>query len=370
MDAALSDVVDSALHSMHQSSERSLPAIQDLLAGLPAQHRQETLCWLLQAFDVMSFPDTLLFDAALILDRYYATMPVDEGPGGAQQKLLAAVCTALKIGYPADLQLPLKQVVTHLGRDQVPFEQVMLAELTMLRTLEFHVGTPTARDFLEALCARLSTSAIVGSMTWRSLAEFLLQLTLSDAQLHFGHVHSILAASCVALALWAVRAPQSAFEVLLDDFELTGAGDHGCLTRCCSDVHRMWTRTLPGGPEQSAYARHLRDKFEKAGNHAVVALVPPAAPPSRIPPAQAWGTPAHRSHSAAVDQTRVSRQAAPARGDRGMVQLRVHSQARARSSSGGGGSGEEPRPRRAASWGGGRGPRTVPARSQSQTPPR
>lgn len=285
MDAALAEVVDSALRSLHTTSQRHQPCPKVLLEGLPWTHRQETLVWLLQAFDVMNFPDSLLFDAALLLDRYYATLPREEGSGSAQRKLLAAVCTALKTSYPAELQLPLRQVVTHLGRDQVPFERVMNAELSMLKVLRFHVSTPTARDFLDAMTTRLGDAP--GSQAWRSLAEFLLQLTLVDASLHFRFAHAVLAASVASLALWTLRAPPAAFDALLEDFALSGAepaGSTATVVQCMGQVHEQWSASVNGSPDQCLFARHLCVKFSRANHHSVAALPPPAALPAHLPP--------------------------------------------------------------------------------------
>lgn len=289
MDASLAEFVDSSLRSLHRASERHLPSIDALLEGLPEEHRQETLCWLLQAFDVMNFPDALLFDTALLLDRYYAALSADEGPGGAQRKLLAAVSTALKTGCPLDLQLPLRAVMTHLARDQIPFEQMVQAELAMLSTLDFHAGTPTSRDFLEALCARLIAGVVGGlSPAWRSLAEFLLQLSLLDASLHFRHPHGVLAASCIALALWVLRAPQVAFEILLEDFALFAAGDTCDMVASCADIHQLWARNIAGSGEQSVYAQHLCVKFGRVCHYQVGTLMPPPAPPPQIPPTETF----------------------------------------------------------------------------------
>merc|ERR1719352_2203601 len=167
----------------------------------------------------MHFADSLLFDTALLLDRYYACLPREDIRGGAsQRKLLAAVCMALKTGSPVDTQLPLRQVVTHLGRDQVPFDEVLVAELGMLRQLRFQVSTPTAKDFLEALTTRLGCDRAASACN--SLADFLLQLTLMDASLFYRHPHAILAASALTLALFTTRAPTSSFTAVLEDLSL------------------------------------------------------------------------------------------------------------------------------------------------------
>lgn len=290
-DAALADVVDPALRSMHKSSQRHLPSAEVLLEGLPAAHREETLVWLLQAFDVMNFPDSLLFDTTLLLDRYYSTLPREDRPESAQQKLLAAVMTTLKTSYPTEMQLPLRKVVEHLGRDQLPFELVARAEHDLLRALKFHVGTPTSRDFLEGISLRLVGT--MGGGAWRSLAEFLLQLTLADAPLHFKYAHSVLAVAVAILALWTTRAPVSAFEIVLEDFGVT-VGDPlpltGAITRCMADINGFWKQNVSGSRDQSLYARHLCVKFGRVSHHTVAGLAPPPTTPSHVLPVPAWTT--------------------------------------------------------------------------------
>merc|ERR1719159_2173696 len=100
----------------------------------------------------------------------------------------------------------------------------------MLQKLRFNVGTPTARDFLEAFSARLSGDHI--SPTCWSLAEFLLQLTLVDANLHYRYAHAVLAGASLALAMYSTRATTSAYLALLEDLALhcpDAALPHGTL---------------------------------------------------------------------------------------------------------------------------------------------
>jgi len=293
-DATLADVVDSALRSLHQVSQRHKPSAQLLSEGFAPASRQEMLVWLVQAFDVMHFSDNLLFDTALLLDRYYASQPPPEdGVGGAQRKLLAAVCTSLKTGAPVEpLQLPLRQVVTHLGRDQVPFDAVLVAELAMLRQLRFQVATPTAKDFLEALTTRLSPDMVATASN--SLADFLLQLTLMDAALHYRHPHAILAASALVLALYTTKAPAISYSVVLEDLALhcPDAVNHQCtLVQCIGTLHALWVQSVQAGPTQQTYARVLCGKFARQSFHSASSVPPPQFPPNTVPPTQGWGLP-------------------------------------------------------------------------------
>jgi len=290
-DAALADVAEAASRSLHQASQLHRPLAQHILEGFPYVDRHETLVWLIQAYDAMNFSDAALFDTALLLDRYYAAQPREDirGGGSLQRKLLAAVCMALKTGSE-DTQLPVRQVVSYFGRDQVPFDEVLAAELTMLKKLRFSVGTPTALDFLETLGTRLFAERGPGVLP--NLAEFLLQLTLVDANLHYRHAHAVLAAGCLALALFATSAAPSAYVTLLEDLALhcpEAACPHGMLVPCVADLHRLWVQSI-GWHEQGerSYARNICTKFSHAVRYAVSNLPPPPTPPVSFPPMQSW----------------------------------------------------------------------------------
>lgn len=287
-DAVLADLADSASRSLHQTSLRHQPCAQDLLEGLSHSDRQETLIWLVQAYDVMHFQDGLLFDTALLLDRYYACRPDEDSRiGSSQRKLLAAVCMALKTGAPWDVQLSLRQVVKHLGRDQVPFDEVLAAELAMLSKLRFDVGTPTAHNFLEALSTRLTMSLRMTEVC-KSLAEFLLQLTMGDAHVHYRFPHAVLAAAVLVLALCATRAPVTAHVALQQDLALychEAAQPNGTLAQCVIAVHMLWLRSTTL-QEQSQFAFHVCQKFSRLAHHAVSSITPPLMPPSNYMPVQ------------------------------------------------------------------------------------
>lgn len=285
-DASLADVVDSAMRSLHETSQKHKPSVQMLLEGQREADRQETLLWLVQAFEVMQFTDNALFDTALLLDRYYACLPFEETRVGAShRKLLAAVCMALKTGSHEDTQLSLKQIVNYLGRGQVPFGEVLAAELAMLRKLKWMVGTPTARDFLEGLKTRQRTC----DRSCSSLADFLLQLTLVDAHLHYRYPHAVLAAACMSLALYATRASRPSYEVLLEDLALHfpdySAAPFAQLVPCCAEIHSIWVQAVSGQELPSRpYHKHVCTKFARASHHAVSSLTPPVQPPTALPP--------------------------------------------------------------------------------------
>jgi len=277
--ATLADVVDSACRTLHQTSQKHMPCARQLLEGLPRADRQETLTWMAQAFDVMNFPQALFFDTALLLDRYYACLPKEDlCTAESQRRLLAAVCVAIKTGSNAETQLPLRQVVTHLGHDEVHFDDVIAAELCILRKLRFDVGTPTPRDFLEALGARLKDLQVPPENL--SLADYLLQLSLADAIFHYRYPHAVLSAAALLLAFSSTGASSAAHTVVLEDLALyvDEADQSGMLAQCCRELHSLWV--LAFSQEQNLYVHHLRLKFAKRSFHGVSLLQPPMTPQS------------------------------------------------------------------------------------------
>jgi len=286
--ACLADLADSALRSLHEVSEQYRPRNAGALAeGAAAADRLETLAWLVQAFEVMQFSDPCLFDTAMLLDRYYSSPPREETrDGGSQCKLLAAVCLALKVGSAEDLKFPLRQVVTHLGRDRVAFAEVLDAEMVMLRKLRFCVSTPTVHDFLHGLSTRLQPWNIKCTI----LADFLLQLSLVDAHLLYRYPHSVLAAAALAMALYVLRAGPALYQVLFEDLQLHCPEGQDSLEDqvlpCCRDLHVLWVQGV--GPHRDpiqTYTQHVCNKFAKnTPRDAVSTMVPPVIAPLLLPP--------------------------------------------------------------------------------------
>jgi len=286
-DASLASVVDSALEFMHERSQHQQPPVRFVAAGLPQADRHESLAWLLRAFEVMNFSDSTLFHAILLLDRYYACQTCEEVSGdvcGSQQRLLAAVCVALKTGPQEDLQLTVRQIITHLSRNSIDFSEIVTAEVAMLRKLQFRIGTPTPHDFCEAL----NTRCLNCDHRCKSLADYLLQITLVDVHLHYRYSHAVLAGAALALALFAMRAPADAFTSMLEDLAVVFVGSMlptEELLRCCAEVHELWAEsTCKRESAAEVYLWHLSAKFGREDRHGVANLVPPAVPPMALPP--------------------------------------------------------------------------------------
>jgi len=164
----------------------------------------------------------------------------------------------------------------------------------MLKKLRFNVGTPTARDFLEALSLRVYGFDHVlscGADFVVSLAELLLQLTLGEINLHHRFPHAVLAASTLALALYTVHAPSAAYVALLEDLALhvpDASAPFGIMVQCCDALHLSWVRSVGGGDDSKYVQFLLCNKFARVSHHAVASTAPPSLPPPAFPPLQAW----------------------------------------------------------------------------------
>mmetsp|Transcript_16688 Transcript_16688/g.46223 ORF Transcript_16688/g.46223 Transcript_16688/m.46223 type:complete len:337 (-) Transcript_16688:149-1159(-) len=279
-DAEMAELADASMRAMHEQAEEHRPALGNLLDAVSHIDRRETMDWLVQAFDVVGFSDGMLFQSALLMDRYHAMRPRGEvSAKDSQQILLTAVVVALKTESRDELQFSLRQVVAHLGRDKVSFKEFVAAELKMLKPLGFCVGTPTVHEFMEVLSTRIShyDHRLV------TLAGFLLQLTLADACVHWGHPHAVLAASALIMAALTLQVPADAMTILLEDLRLLCphfAEPASEVLRCCADLHILWVQSF-SVPQSLVFpfAQHLRSKFAHKRYHGVASIEPPSCAP-------------------------------------------------------------------------------------------
>lgn len=262
--AALADYVDDTCRSMHEVSEQHRPrTTAPLTCDSSKADRLETLAWLLQALHAMSLADECLFDSSSLLDRYYVLTAHEETrDGSSQHKLLAAVMLALKKGTEQDLKCPLRELIYILGRQQVPIKEVLKAEQQMLVPLGFIIDTPTPYDFLSSLGLRLAHRP-----QCTMIADFLLHLSLADAELLYRYPHCVMAAAALALSLHTLRAEPEVYEQLLQDLRLHDPdGSEDIVAQvlpCCHELHGLWRRSLDRtAPDRMhSYTKHVVRKF-------------------------------------------------------------------------------------------------------------
>lgn len=223
------------LKVLHKRSEPLVVSNRSLSQGLDSARRLDALEWLVQAFDALSLPDSQLFAAFGLLDRFAAMSPapISAGPG-AFALVLAAMLVALKVaGTQRDLERA-KRLVVEVSGSSRPWAAVRRAELQILRRLGFRACTPTARDLLDRLLKDAVTNGsprALDTEIWDAearnrcadLARFLLEIGLvHDPEAIYGAGRPPLASAMAALllSLLAVGAPRHCSEVLQEPLRL------------------------------------------------------------------------------------------------------------------------------------------------------
>jgi len=280
VDMVLADLVDGLLQTSHRESQKHLPTSDDLIARLGSNQREQILEWLVQACDIMRLHDGVLYSTVLTLDRYCAAAH-DPLPMERMQKvLMAVICTVLKTCTVSDeVCMPLRELLLHLCRRQVGFEEILAMEHRVLQTLQFSgLSAPTPLDFLDAFCTPLlAMGESIESNMPRCLANFLIQLSLFNASLHYRQPHAILAAAGVYVALCGLRVPHVVHQRLLQDVATICPEIPDVCTRvvsCASELHGLW---LDFAATQGNRVLCILRKFSGARLHAALILNPPAA---------------------------------------------------------------------------------------------
>lgn len=249
-------------------------ASRSLAQGLDGARRLDALEWLVQAFDALNLPDTQLFAAFGLLDRFAAASPapISAGPG-AFALVLAAMLVALKAtGTQRELERA-KRLVAEVSGTSRPWAAVRKAELCILRRLGFRACTPTSRDLLDRLLGEASQAAVrlpQDVSAWDSdsrsrcadLARFLLELGLvHEPETLYGPGHPPLAAALAALllALLALGAPRQCAEALREPSRLLDGGL--AVAELAEAMRQRWTaeeRRAAGGGGSAVLEKWLR----------------------------------------------------------------------------------------------------------------
>jgi hypothetical protein len=260
------------LKAEHALSERQRPRAHDLKASMPDQ-RADLITWMIQAFDVMSFEESILHSVALTIDRYCAH-PSKKArrieTSMLQPLLLSALSVDLKtsnaLEYP---EISWKRLLSHLGQGKVEVVEILRAEQELLDRLDYIVCIPTPLTFLQSLLMRRREERRVEYL--RGVAGFLLELALFDVELQYGYPHTILAAGAVSAAMRVIngaRGPDETMELLEDvNIYLDPARDPTCSTdtilACEQDLLLQWCRCTQLDTLQ-AYAKSVEKFLSKA----------------------------------------------------------------------------------------------------------
>mmetsp|Transcript_75272 Transcript_75272/g.233532 ORF Transcript_75272/g.233532 Transcript_75272/m.233532 type:complete len:403 (+) Transcript_75272:61-1269(+) len=222
-EATLGDYADCMLQACHAQSQRHLPCAASVALHIHKADRDSILNWLVLTCEIMRFHETVLYTSVLTLDRYSALAGECLSMESIQRVLMAIMCTVLKTSAVQDHvcgTMPLRELLAHLFRQQARLSEIFATERQVLRTLDFMVTAPSALDFLDALSVPLAAAPAAGQdgCPPRSLANFLLQLSLFSAAVHYSYPHAILAASAVYIAICSLQAaPSTAVRTLLED---------------------------------------------------------------------------------------------------------------------------------------------------------
>lgn len=225
-DAALGDLVHKIMRSCHLQSERCIPDAKAVLKNLPAKEREQALQWLFQVAAGVNFQDSVLHLSVLLLDRYVATLSHPVPLEHLQLVIVAVLSIALKMNGAVDPNSRpprLQDVLVHIVQNRFSIHQIFSTEHDVLRALGFAVSQPTAADLLDTFLIphkpahQPASQQSPMSSPVQCMAQFLLQLSLLDAPLHYRYSQSVLAAGALYVALWCTQHGQKHVLALLDD---------------------------------------------------------------------------------------------------------------------------------------------------------
>lgn len=287
IDCVLGELVESVLRVSHKESQKHFPTLPRLCAKLRTAERESILHWLIQACDIMGFHEGVLYSTVLTLDRYCALTSEPLKLADVQTVLMAVICTVIKTCAVQDEileSMSLKDLLVHLCRQQVPFNDILVTEHRVLRTLRFQISTPTPLDFLDALSSPFSQvrpqEEGLPPLAPRRVADFIIRLSLFDATLHYRRPHCILAAAALCVAICALDADvgtaANIISPLMEDLvrvcpDVPDAAS--CVNSCSMDLHMLW-REFAAAP--TAPNSGLLRMFGDSDVHRATLLHPPA----------------------------------------------------------------------------------------------
>jgi len=220
-DGAMRGLVHDVLRSHHLLSERRLANADAILKNFPAEERERTLMWLFQVCSSVNFQDSVLHMAVLLLDRYCSELSAPIPLERLQLVTIAMLSLSLKMNGAIDENSKppkLQNLLVHLSMQRYTIQEIFEAEHEVLRFLGYGVSMPTAVELLDTFLMPHGCPGESGlSSPVICIAQFLLQLSLLDAPLHYRYSHAVLAAGAVYVALWcAQRAPEHVLALLED----------------------------------------------------------------------------------------------------------------------------------------------------------
>lgn len=266
IDASLAELADGVMQREHAVSERARPCPADMLESITPTHRGELINWMVEAFDLLCFDDSILHGVVLTLDRYCSILRSPIDIGSIQRILLAAVCTELKLA--SEDILPRGQwqrILTHLCHGRLSVASILREEQELLMRLGFMVAVPTSLTFFRQLSVRVHEAVpAVEAAQRQDLALFLLELALFEPELQHCYPHAVLAAGAVSAALRSWDAPGEQHEAVLEDLATYCPGLCGLeatVQNCEEDLLELWLGCSVGKNPWCQYYERLEMKF-------------------------------------------------------------------------------------------------------------
>lgn len=215
--------------------------------------------WLVEVAEEYKLHRETLCLSVNYIDRFLSHMSVLRG----KLQLVGAACMFIAAKYE-EIYPPEVGEFVYITDDTYTKKQVLRMEHLVLKVLSFDVATPTANVFCERFLKYADASDKL-----KSLAMYLVELTLVDGDVFLKYLPSVIAASAICLAnatlgneVWPASL-QRCSQYQVED-----------IAACLQDLHTCFSNAATH-PQQA-----IREKYKQTQFHEVSLLTPPTALPS------------------------------------------------------------------------------------------
>jgi cyclin A len=239
----------------HELRHRPKPGYMKKQPDITPNMRSILIDWLVEVAEEYKLSRESLFLSVNYIDRFLSQMSVLRGKlqlVGAASMFLAAKFEEI---YPPDVA-----EFVYITDDTYTKKQVLRMEHLILKVLSFDVAVPTANCFCERFLRELEASDQLSS-----LAMYLCELTMVDADPFLKYVPSQIASSAVWLANFTLG--NEPWPTELANVSLYSPCE---FQDCLKDLHAAFTKA----PQHAQQA--VREKYKQAKFHEVSLLTPPA----------------------------------------------------------------------------------------------
>eukprot|EP00448_Togula_jolla_P001581 CAMPEP_0170603112 /NCGR_PEP_ID=MMETSP0224-20130122/18743_1 /TAXON_ID=285029 /ORGANISM="Togula jolla, Strain CCCM 725" /LENGTH=446 /DNA_ID=CAMNT_0010927981 /DNA_START=105 /DNA_END=1445 /DNA_ORIENTATION=+ len=269
--AALAEFADSVFQSEYSDSEKARPSVDAVL--MVPEERANLIGWMVEAFDVMQFSDSILFSALLTLDRYCACLTAIPETKSYGHALLAAVCTEMKLANADKYGGSWQHYIRHLCQNRFALPEILEKEREVLSTLNFAVGVPTSLTFFSGLSLR-QRPALPNSRCFE-LGLLLLHVALFDVKIQYNFPHVVIAAAALSAGLSICDEPEIRREEVLEDLSaycLCMESMVQLVEKCEEELLDLWMQCASGRSEWSEWYLSVHRKFSSPFHKEVTEL--------------------------------------------------------------------------------------------------